>query len=122
MRWLPLRWRPPRAVQPISKPSAPGSARWRHSLAGAIAIVALRWAWSWAKRPWPPMSNTSWPNLAFNRARRLRSGAHNTGSWTSHGSKLQPTTLPEENVMPLFLDSHILPEGVTADDVAEIHA
>src|SRR6202040_757690 len=29
---------------------------------------------------------------------------------------------PEENVMPLFLDSHILPEGITADDVAEIHA
>jgi Nickel responsive protein SCO4226-like len=24
--------------------------------------------------------------------------------------------------MPLFLDSHILPEGMTADDVAEIHA
>jgi hypothetical protein len=24
--------------------------------------------------------------------------------------------------MPLFLDSHILPEGITADDVAEIHA
>jgi hypothetical protein len=24
--------------------------------------------------------------------------------------------------MPLFLDSHILPAGVTADDVAEIHA
>ena len=24
--------------------------------------------------------------------------------------------------MPLFLDSHILPDGTTADDVAEIHA
>ena len=24
--------------------------------------------------------------------------------------------------MPLFLDSHVLPEGATADDVAEIHA
>jgi hypothetical protein len=24
--------------------------------------------------------------------------------------------------MPLFLDSHILPEGTNADDVAEIHA
>ena len=24
--------------------------------------------------------------------------------------------------MPLFLDSHILPAGITADDVAEIHA
>ena len=24
--------------------------------------------------------------------------------------------------MPLFLDSHILPEGITANDVAQIHA
>jgi hypothetical protein len=35
---------------------------------------------------------------------------------------LPSSSHPEEDEMPLFLDSHILPEGATAESVAAAHA